>query len=140
MSHSHTATATPYQLLQDPDASRTIFGDCSDTSALNVVRIVLGVIGDDMGTILDTMQVAERYSSEVRAQGFSAYNSRHIALQALSVLQVWGFVARIGEEGHHYVWCRTDKPVRKLDMTAYESRRATLYARARLAEKKAAAA
>jgi hypothetical protein len=125
--------ASQYTLVKDRS---TIFGGgWSDDAAMRVIVDVLDYIGDDLGRMVKTTEVAwATMPGRQRSLGQS------IALSALSVLDSWGFVANLGEVNGRYVYARTSKPARQLGHERHMSWLGCMQARERTAREKQAQA
>jgi hypothetical protein len=125
--------AKSYPLVKDRD---TIFGGgVSDDAAMLYVEAALIFVGDEVGRMVTTDEVA--YGATVRD---GRHIGRHQALSAMSVLSSWGFVANLGENhAGRYIWARTTKSTRLLGIERNGTWLSVMQARDRAARAKAAA-
>ena len=121
--------ASQYPLVKD----RSTIGVChTDDASMRVIVDVLDFIGDELGRMVKTTEVAY-----AKINGRSL--GRHTALSALAVLSSWGFVANLGEVNGRYVYARTSKPARQLGIERQLSYLRVIQARDRKAREEALA-
>lgn len=110
-----------------PGDRQTIFSGWSNDAAARVCAAVLDYIGDEVGRMVKTTEIAW-----TKLPGLTSQLGRMTALSALAVLAEWGFVANLGmDNSGRYIYARTTKSTRLFEIARHESWLRTIQARAR---------
>jgi hypothetical protein len=115
-------------------SASTILSGVRNGRALEILSAVLDSIGSEVGTLVTAQEIGYRTLTVAPSGGiWQGKIGRAQALDALSTLAFFGYVADLGSRGPSIVFARTDRSARSLVADVERSTRETLAARARLA-------